>query len=169
MQAPLSIPAHTFINDTSVPGKPQDLEQGLNPGQGCPQAVSSEDQGTGCPCFFGINVRNDNLDTPESQNTEPESNPGQNPLQTARLIVQEHDNLLPIDKVVASPPLPEPLAVTQDSASNLPVQDARNFPEVPTPDTGSLLGKMYKFPNESYSKLPQSPGRGTEPDEAPNT
>ncbi|KAJ9087313.1 hypothetical protein DSO57_1034464 [Entomophthora muscae] len=37
------------------------------------------------------------------------------------------------------------------------------------PDTGGLLGKMHKFLNESYSKLPQSPGGGTEPEEAPNT
>ncbi|KAJ9071757.1 hypothetical protein DSO57_1033865 [Entomophthora muscae] len=117
----------------------------------------------------GNDVRNDNLDAPESQNMEPESNPGQNPSQNARPIGWEPDNPLPINKVVASLPEPKPLTVMQDSASNLPVQDARNFPKVPTPDTSGLLGKMNKFHNESYSELPQSPGRGNEPEEAPNT
>ncbi|KAJ9081095.1 hypothetical protein DSO57_1018402 [Entomophthora muscae] len=65
-------------------------------------------------------ARNDNLDAPKSQNTEPESNPGQNPLQTSRPIV------------FASLPGPKPLAVPQDSASKPPVQDTRNFTEVPT-------------------------------------
>ncbi|KAJ9084771.1 hypothetical protein DSO57_1020715 [Entomophthora muscae] len=114
-------------------------------------------------------VRNDNLDAPKSQNTEPELNPGQNPSQTARPIGLEPNNPLLIDKVVASPPGFKPLAVPQDSASKLPVQDAENFPEVPTPDTDGLLGKTHKFLNESYSKLPRSPGGGTEPEEAPNT
>ncbi|KAJ9065880.1 hypothetical protein DSO57_1015116 [Entomophthora muscae] len=112
---------------------------------------------------------NDNLDAPKSQNTEPESNPGQNPLQTARPTRWEPNNPLLIDKVVTSPPGPKSLAVLQDSASKLPVQDAKNFPEVPTPDTSGLLGEMRKFLHESYSKLPQSPGGGTEPKEAPNT
>ncbi|KAJ9089315.1 hypothetical protein DSO57_1014099 [Entomophthora muscae] len=112
---------------------------------------------------------NDNLDAPKSQNTEPESNPGQNPSQTARPIGWEPNNPLLIDKVAASLPEPKPLAVTQESASKPPVQGARNFPKVPTPDTGSLLGKMHKFLNESYSKLPQSPRGGTKPEETPNT
>ncbi|KAJ9056472.1 hypothetical protein DSO57_1032729 [Entomophthora muscae] len=110
-------------------------------------------------------VRNDNLDAPKSQNTEPESNP----LQTARPIGWKPNNLLLIDKVVTSPPGPEPLAVLQDSASKLPVQDAETFPKVPTPDNGSLLGEIHKFLHESYSELPQSPRGGTEPKEAPNT
>ncbi|KAJ9083723.1 hypothetical protein DSO57_1031815 [Entomophthora muscae] len=114
-------------------------------------------------------VRNDNLDAPKSQNTESESNPGQNPLQTARLIGWEHNNPLLIDEVAASPPGPKPLAAPQDFASKLPVQDAGNFPKVPTPDTGSLPGEIDKFLPESYSKLPQSPREGTEPKEAPNT
>ncbi|KAJ9074622.1 hypothetical protein DSO57_1004424 [Entomophthora muscae] len=109
-------------------------------------------------------VRNENLDAPESQSTEPELNPGQNPLQTTRPIGWEPDNPLLIYKVVASPPGPKPLAATQDSASEPPVQDVGNFPEVPTPDTAVCL-----FLNENYSKLPQSPGGGTEPEEAPNT
>ncbi|KAJ9057999.1 hypothetical protein DSO57_1017148 [Entomophthora muscae] len=99
-------------------------------------------------------VRNDNLDAPKSQNTEPESNPGQNPLQTARLIV------------ATSPPGPKPLAVLQDSVSKLPVQDAENSPKVPTPDTGSLPSEIYKSPPGNYSKLSQSPEEGTEPKEA---
>ncbi|KAJ9063996.1 hypothetical protein DSO57_1035011 [Entomophthora muscae] len=114
-------------------------------------------------------VRNDNLDAHESQNREPESNPRQSPSQIARPIGWEPDNPLLIDKVVASPPGPKPLTVTQDSANKLPVQDAKNFPEVPTPDTGGLLSEIHKFLYESYSKLPQSPGGGTEPKEALNT
>ncbi|KAJ9058755.1 hypothetical protein DSO57_1009093 [Entomophthora muscae] len=55
-------------------------------------------------------VRNDNLDAPKSQNTESESNPGQNPLRTARLIGWERNNPLLIDEVAASPPGPKPLA-----------------------------------------------------------
>ncbi|KAJ9072466.1 hypothetical protein DSO57_1027194 [Entomophthora muscae] len=118
---------------------------------------------------FRANVRNDNLDAPKSQNTESESNPGQNPLQTTRLIGWERNNSLLIDEVAASPPGPKPLAAPQDSASEPPVQDARNFPEVPTPDTGGLPGEIDKFLPESYSKVPQSPREGTEPKEAPNT
>ncbi|KAJ9066661.1 hypothetical protein DSO57_1007466 [Entomophthora muscae] len=116
-----------------------------------------------------MSVRNDNLDAPKSQNTEPELNPGQNPLWTARPMGWEPNNPLLIDKVVTSLPGPKPLAVPQDSASKLSVQDAKNFPKVPTPDTGSSLGEIHNFLHESYSKLPQSPGRGTEPEEAPNT
>ncbi|KAJ9056958.1 hypothetical protein DSO57_1027063 [Entomophthora muscae] len=118
---------------------------------------------------FSKGVRNDNLDASKSQNTESESNLGQNPLQTARPMGWEPNNPLLIDKVVTSPPSPKPLAVPQDSASKLPVQNAKNFPEGPTPDTGGLLGEIHKFLHESYSKLPQSPGGGTEPEEAPNT
>ncbi|KAJ9084712.1 hypothetical protein DSO57_1021477 [Entomophthora muscae] len=118
---------------------------------------------------MNVFVRNDNLDAPKSQNTELESNPGQNPLRTARLIGWECNNPLLIDEVAASPPGPKPLAAPQDSASKPPVQDARNFPEVPMPDTGSLPGEIDKFLPESYSKLSQSPGEGTEPKEAPNT
>ncbi|KAJ9065662.1 hypothetical protein DSO57_1017236 [Entomophthora muscae] len=99
-------------------------------------------------------VRNENLDAPKSQNTEPELNPGKNPLQTARPMGWEPNNPLLINKVVTSPPGPKPLAVLQDSASKLPVQDAKNFPEVPTPDTGKLLGETCKFLHEKYSKLP---------------
>ncbi|KAJ9054877.1 hypothetical protein DSO57_1009807 [Entomophthora muscae] len=106
---------------------------------------------------------------PKSQNTESESNPGQNPSQTTRLIGWEHDNPLLIDKVAASLPGSEPLSAPQDSASKPPVQDAGNFPEVPMPDTGSLPGEIDKFLPESYSKLPQSPKEVTEPKEAPNT
>ncbi|KAJ9048815.1 hypothetical protein DSO57_1031028 [Entomophthora muscae] len=73
-------------------------------------------------------VRNDNLDATKSQNTEPESNPGQNPLQTTRLIGWEHGNPLLIKKVATSLPGPKPLAVPQDSASKPPVQDAKNSP-----------------------------------------
>ncbi|KAJ9080139.1 hypothetical protein DSO57_1028156 [Entomophthora muscae] len=116
-----------------------------------------------------LTVSNDNLDAPKSQNTEPESNPGQNPLQTARTIVWKPNNPLIIDKVISSLPGLNPLAVLQDSASKPPVQDARNFPEVPMPDTSSFLNKMHKFLNESYSKLPQSPRGGTEPEEPSNT
>ncbi|KAJ9081233.1 hypothetical protein DSO57_1016915 [Entomophthora muscae] len=101
-------------------------------------------------------VRNDNLDAPKSQNTEPESNPGQSPLQTARLVV------------ATSPPGPKPLAVLQDSASKLPVQDAKNSPKMPTPDTGGFPGEIDKSPPGNYSKLSQSPKEGTEPKEAPN-
>ncbi|KAJ9089754.1 hypothetical protein DSO57_1009505 [Entomophthora muscae] len=105
-------------------------------------------------------VRNDNSDAPKSQNTEPESNPGQNPSRNARLMGWKPNKPLLIDKVVTSPPGPEPLAVLQDSASEPPVQDAENFPEVPTPDTGSFLGEIRKFLHESYSKLPpKSQGR----------
>ncbi|KAJ9063098.1 hypothetical protein DSO57_1003627 [Entomophthora muscae] len=100
---------------------------------------------------------------------EAESNPGQNPSQTARLIGWERNNPLLIDEVAASPPGPKPLAAPQDSASKLPVQDAGNFPKVPTPDTGGLPGEIDKFLPESYSKLPQSPREGTEPKEAHNT
>ncbi|KAJ9051382.1 hypothetical protein DSO57_1005090 [Entomophthora muscae] len=114
-------------------------------------------------------VRNDNLDAPKSQNMESELNPGQNPLQTARLIDWEHNNPLLIDEVAASPPGPEPLAAPQDSAIKLPVQDAGNFPEVPTPDTGGFPGEIDKFLPESYSELLQSPREGTEPKEANNT
>ncbi|KAJ9057431.1 hypothetical protein DSO57_1022849 [Entomophthora muscae] len=81
----------------------------------------------------------------------------------------ESNSTLPIDKVVANLPGPKPLTTMQGSTSKTPVQDARNSPEVPIPDTGGLLGEMHEFSNESYSKLPQSPGRGTEPEEAPNT
>ncbi|KAJ9088463.1 hypothetical protein DSO57_1022815 [Entomophthora muscae] len=84
------------------------------------------------------------------------SNPGQNPLQTARLIV------------ATSPPGPKPLAVLQDSASKPPAQDAKNSPEVSTPDTGSLPGEIDKSPPGNYFKLSQSPEEGTEPKEAPN-
>ncbi|KAJ9065174.1 hypothetical protein DSO57_1022475 [Entomophthora muscae] len=104
-----------------------------------------------------LSVRNDSLDAPKSQNMEPESNPGQNPLQTARPTGWEPNNPLLIDKIVTSLPGPKPLAVLQNSASKLPVQDAKNFPEVPTPETGDLLGEIRKFLHESYSKLPQSP------------
>ncbi|KAJ9056965.1 hypothetical protein DSO57_1026914 [Entomophthora muscae] len=114
-------------------------------------------------------VRNDNLDAPKSQNTELEVNPGQNPLWTAILIGWERNNPLLIEKAAARPPGPKPLAAPQDSASKPPVQDARNFPKVPTPDTGSLPSEIDKFLPESYFKLPQSPGEGTEPKEAPNT
>ncbi|KAJ9057776.1 hypothetical protein DSO57_1019555 [Entomophthora muscae] len=114
-------------------------------------------------------VRNDNLDASKSQNTEPELNPGQNSLQTARPMGWEPNNPLLIDKVVTSLPGPKPLAVLQDSVRKPPVQDAENFPEVPTSDSGGFLSKMHKFLNESYSELPQSPGGGTEPEEAPNT
>ncbi|KAJ9073409.1 hypothetical protein DSO57_1016950 [Entomophthora muscae] len=114
-------------------------------------------------------ILNDNLDAPKSQNTELESNPGQNPSRTARLIGWEHNNPLLIDKVAASLPGPKPLAALQDSASKPPVQDARNSPEVPTPDTSGLPGEIDKFLPESYSKLPQIPGEGIEPKEAPNT
>ncbi|KAJ9054015.1 hypothetical protein DSO57_1018891 [Entomophthora muscae] len=93
------------------------------------------------PVFERLCHKNDNLDAPKSQNTESESNPGQNPLWTARLIGWERNNPLLIDEVAASPPGPEPLTALQDSASKLPVQDARNFPEVPTPDTGRLPKK----------------------------
>ncbi|KAJ9072288.1 hypothetical protein DSO57_1029213 [Entomophthora muscae] len=116
-----------------------------------------------------LTVRNDNLDAPKSQNTEPESNPGQNILQTARLKGWEHDNLLLIKEVATSLPGPKPLAVPQDSASKLPVQDAKNSPKVPTPDTGGLPGEIDKSPPGNYSKLSQSPGEGTEPKEAPYT
>ncbi|KAJ9084022.1 hypothetical protein DSO57_1028481 [Entomophthora muscae] len=101
-------------------------------------------------------VRNDNLDAPKSQNMKPELNPEQNPLQTTRLIVS------------TSPPGPKPLAVLQDSASKPPVQDAKNSPKVPTPDTGGLPGEIDKSPPGNYSKLSQSPREGTEPKEAPN-
>ncbi|KAJ9070819.1 hypothetical protein DSO57_1003284 [Entomophthora muscae] len=114
-------------------------------------------------------LKNDNLDPLESQNTEPEPNPGKTPSQTARLIGWEPNNPLLIDKVVASLPGPKSLSVLRDSASKPPVQNAENFPEVPMPDTNSLLGEMHKFIHESYSKLPQSPRGGTEPEEAPNT
>ncbi|KAJ9087710.1 hypothetical protein DSO57_1030450 [Entomophthora muscae] len=113
-------------------------------------------------------VRNDNLDAPKSQNTESELNPGQTPLRAARLIGWEHNNPLLIKEVATSPPGSEPLAVLQDSASKLPVQDAENFPEVPTPDTGSFPGEINKSPPGNYSKLSQSPEEGTEPKEAPN-
>ncbi|KAJ9061338.1 hypothetical protein DSO57_1021525 [Entomophthora muscae] len=73
------------------------------------------------------------------------------------------------DSVAASLPGPKPLAALQDSASKPPVQDAGNFPEVPKPDTSSLPSEIDKFLPESYSELPQSPGEGTEPKEAPNT
>ncbi|KAJ9071592.1 hypothetical protein DSO57_1035468 [Entomophthora muscae] len=114
-------------------------------------------------------VKNENLDAPKSQNTESESNPGQNPSRTARLIGWEHNNPLLIDEVAASPPGPKPLAALQDSASKLPVQDAGNFPEVPTPDTSGLPGEIDKFLPENYSELLQSPREGTEPKEALNT
>ncbi|KAJ9072685.1 hypothetical protein DSO57_1024828 [Entomophthora muscae] len=99
---------------------------------------------------------NDNLDAPKSQNIEPESNHGQTPLQTTRLIV------------ATSPPGPKPLTVLQYSARKPPVQDAKNSPKVPTPDTGSLPGEIDKSPPGNYSKLSQSPEEGTEPKEAPN-
>ncbi|KAJ9080770.1 hypothetical protein DSO57_1021430 [Entomophthora muscae] len=99
----------------------------------------------------------------------PKSTPGQNPLRTARPTGWEPNNPQLIDKVVTSPPGPKSLVVLKDSARKLPVQDAENFPEVPTPDTSGLLGEMCKFLHESYSKLPQSPWGGTEPKEAPNT
>ncbi|KAJ9053087.1 hypothetical protein DSO57_1027616 [Entomophthora muscae] len=114
-------------------------------------------------------VRNDYLDAPKSQNTESELNPGQNPLRTTRLIGWEHDNPLLIDKVAAILPGSESLTSPQDSARKTPVQDAGNFPEVPVPDTGGLPSEIDKFLPESYSKLPQSPGEGTEPKEAPDT
>ncbi|KAJ9058598.1 hypothetical protein DSO57_1010828 [Entomophthora muscae] len=114
-------------------------------------------------------VRNYNLDAPKSQNTESESNPGQNPLRTTRLIGWEHNNPLLIDKVAASLPGSEPLAAPQDSASEPTVQNAGNFPKVSTPDTSSLPGEIDKFLPESYSKLPQSPREGTELKEAPDT
>ncbi|KAJ9082821.1 hypothetical protein DSO57_1000806 [Entomophthora muscae] len=59
--------------------------------------------------------------------------------------------------------------IEKASLTELSVQDAENFPEVPTPDTGGLLGEIHKFLHESYSKLPQSPGGGTELEEAPNS
>ncbi|KAJ9069107.1 hypothetical protein DSO57_1021892 [Entomophthora muscae] len=120
-------------------------------------------------CNVNDCVRNDNLDAPKSQNTEPESNPGQNILRTARRIGWEHDNPLLIKEVATSPPGPKPLAVLQDSASKPPVQDAKNSPKVPTPDTGSLPSEIDKSPPGNYSKLSQSPKEGTEPKEAPYT
>ncbi|KAJ9082466.1 hypothetical protein DSO57_1004386 [Entomophthora muscae] len=119
--------------------------------------------------FDSFNVRNDNSDAPKSQNMDPESNPGQNSLPTARPMGWEPNKPLLIDKVFTSPPGPKPLAVPQDSVSKPPVQDAKNFPEELTPDTSGLLGEIHKFLHESYSKLPQSPRGGTEPKEAPNT
>ncbi|KAJ9082591.1 hypothetical protein DSO57_1002966 [Entomophthora muscae] len=100
--------------------------------------------------------------------SEPESNPGQNPSQTARLIGGEHGNPLRIKEVATSLPGPKPLAVLQDSASKPPVQDAKILPKVPTPDTGSLPGEIDKSSPGNYSKLSQSPEEGTEPKEAPN-
>ncbi|KAJ9070177.1 hypothetical protein DSO57_1011097 [Entomophthora muscae] len=146
----------------------------LTVGYNWAQIIPGDEANTTFRTYYGLfeyrgTVRNDNLDAPKSQNTELESNPGQNPLQTARLIGWERNNPLIIDEVAASPPGPKPLAALQDSASKPPVQDARNFPEVPTPDTGSLPSEIDKFLPESYSKLPQSPGEGTEPKEAPNT
>ncbi|KAJ9081303.1 hypothetical protein DSO57_1015973 [Entomophthora muscae] len=116
-----------------------------------------------------VAVRNDNLDAPKSQNMKSELKPGQNPSRTARLIGWEHNNPLLIGKVAATLPGPEPLAAPQDSASKPPVQDAGNFPEVPAPDTGGLPSEIDKFLPESYSELSQSPGKSTEPKEAPNT
>ncbi|KAJ9062444.1 hypothetical protein DSO57_1010692 [Entomophthora muscae] len=75
--------------------------------------------------YHDVHGQNDNLDAPKSQNTEPESNPGQNPLQTTRPIGWEPNNPLLIDKVVASLPGPKPLAILQDSASKLPVPSAK--------------------------------------------
>ncbi|KAJ9048525.1 hypothetical protein DSO57_1034252 [Entomophthora muscae] len=100
---------------------------------------------------------------------DPELNPRQNLLQTARPIGWELNNPLLIDKVVASPPGGKPLVVLQDFSSKPPVQNAGNFPKVPTPDTGSLLNEINKSLNENYSKIPQNPGGGTELEEAPNT
>ncbi|KAJ9071082.1 hypothetical protein DSO57_1000757 [Entomophthora muscae] len=107
-----------------------------------------------------IPVRNDNLDVPKSQNMEPESNPGQTILRTARLIGWEHNNPLLIKEVATSLPGPKPLAVPQDSASKLPVQDAENSPKVPTPDTSSLPDEIDKSPPwELFQTLPKSQGR----------
>ncbi|KAJ9084244.1 hypothetical protein DSO57_1026480 [Entomophthora muscae] len=138
------------------------------PAPGChyTTTVKKQKQGTVIGAFI---VRNENLNVPESQITEPGKNSEQNPFQTARPIGWEPNNPLPIDKVVANSPGPKSLTVTQDSASKLPVKDAGNSPKVPTPDTGSLLGEIHKFLHENYFKLPQSPGGGTEPKEAPNT
>ncbi|KAJ9073259.1 hypothetical protein DSO57_1018420 [Entomophthora muscae] len=123
-----------------------------------------------CHDLLGLFIeQKDNLFAPKSQNTESESNLGQNPLQTGRLIGWKHKNPLLIDKAAASPPGSEPLAALQDSANKTPVQDAGNFPKVPTPDTSSLSGEIDKFLPESYSKLPQSPREGTEPKEEHNT
>ncbi|KAJ9051447.1 hypothetical protein DSO57_1004529 [Entomophthora muscae] len=113
-------------------------------------------------------VRNDNLDAPKSQNTESESNPGQNPLQTARFIGLERNNPLLIDEVAARPPGPKPLAAPQDSASKPPLQNAENSSKVPMLDTGGFPGEIDIFLPGSYSKVPQSPREGTEPKEAPN-
>ncbi|KAJ9057472.1 hypothetical protein DSO57_1022418 [Entomophthora muscae] len=118
---------------------------------------------------FRVVEENDNLDAPKSQNTEPESNPGQNPSRTARLIGWEHDNPLLIKEVATSLPGPKLLAVPQDFASKLPVQDAENSPKVPTPDTSGLPSEIDKSPPGNYSKLSQSSEEGTEPKEAPNT
>ncbi|KAJ9090400.1 hypothetical protein DSO57_1002712 [Entomophthora muscae] len=106
--------------------------------------------------YYNRTVRNDNLDAPKSQNTEPESNPGQNILRTARPIGWEHENPLLIKEVATSLPGPEPLAVPQDSASKPPVQDAKNFPKVPTPDTNGLPNEIDRSPPRNYSKLSQS-------------
>ncbi|KAJ9048530.1 hypothetical protein DSO57_1034257 [Entomophthora muscae] len=114
-------------------------------------------------------TKNDNLDAPKSQNKDPELNPGQNLLWTARPIGWEPNNPLLIDKVVASPPGPKPLVVPQDSSRKPPVQNAGNSPEVPTLETGGLLNEMHKSLDENYSKIPQSPGGGTKLEEAPNT
>ncbi|KAJ9059730.1 hypothetical protein DSO57_1038452 [Entomophthora muscae] len=113
--------------------------------------------------------RNDNLDAPESQSTEPESKPEKTPLQTARSEGREPNSLLLIKKVGANPPGSNSLTNTQGSASKPPVQDAGNFPKVSIPDTSSLLGEIHKFSNKSYSKLPQSPVSGTESEEVPNS
>ncbi|KAJ9068686.1 hypothetical protein DSO57_1026209 [Entomophthora muscae] len=70
--------------------------------------------------FLTLCVRNDSLEAPESQSMEPVSNPKQNPLQTASSKDWESNSPLPIDKVVANLPGPNPLTTFQGSARKLP-------------------------------------------------
>ncbi|KAJ9070164.1 hypothetical protein DSO57_1011323 [Entomophthora muscae] len=109
------------------------------------------------PCVqILVSVRNDNLDTPESQSTGPESNPEQNSSQNASSKEYESNSPLPIGKVVTNLPGFKPLTTLQGFANKLLVRDARSFSKVLILDTGGLLGEMHEFPNESFLNSPKA-------------
>ncbi|KAJ9090595.1 hypothetical protein DSO57_1000447 [Entomophthora muscae] len=93
-------------------------------------------------------------------NPDAGSNPEQNPLQTSSSKDWESNSPKPIDKVVVNLPGPESLTTLQDAGS---------FLEVKILETCSFLDEMHESTNESFSKLHQSSGSGTEPECLPNT
>ncbi|KAJ9051727.1 hypothetical protein DSO57_1001993 [Entomophthora muscae] len=97
-------------------------------------------------------VRNDNIAVTEPQSMEPGSNPEQNPSWTTsskdlELGSPQLTDNSPIQKVNVNLLGSKSSITPQGLVSELPVPNAGSFPEVPTLDTGSLLGEISKSTN----------------------